>query len=96
MDDASTTAKSMSDVAHGHMPPFITAAGIAEKLNWAPSLQRLFRQHVQSHPVSGWFAADEDLYVSICELLRLPGGLASFESRVARFVEGLRNGTPPQ
>ena len=69
----------------GRLPSFITGASLAEKLDWAPSLQRLFRQQVQSQPVPGWTPSDVDLYSSICDLLCLPGGLAIFEDRVAGF-----------
>jgi len=68
------------------LPPFITAGSIAKKLGWVPSLQRHFREYVQSHPVQGWTMPDGgDIYAAIFELLCLPGGLASFENSVAGF-----------
>jgi hypothetical protein len=85
MGDLITNTNVRDGAVDADLPPFITASGIAEKLNWAPSLQRLFRQHVQSHSVPGWTIADGDLYPSIYELMRLPGGLAFFENRVADF-----------
>jgi hypothetical protein len=61
MDDVRTNVDAKGDGADFHLPLFITAGSIAEKLNWAHSLQRLFRQHVQTHPIPGWTIADGDV-----------------------------------
>ena len=67
------------------LPPFVTAPNVADKLGWAPSLQRHFREHVKSNPIPGFVLAEGEIYESIAELLRLPAGLASFEARVSNF-----------
>ena len=85
MDDVSTIAHSGRVARTARLPSFITGESLAERLDWVPSLQRLFRQQVQSHPVPGWTLADGDLYSSVCDLLRSPNGLAIFEHRVAAF-----------
>jgi hypothetical protein len=85
MDDVTVIASSERVARNARLPSFITAASLAEKLDWVPSLQRLFRQQVQSHPVPGWKLVERDLYSSIYELLSLPNGLVIFEDRVSGF-----------
>lgn len=85
MDERSTTSLFKACPSDAVVPPFINPESIEEKLNWVPSLQRLFRQHVQLHPVPNWTFYDGNLYVSIYELLRLPDGLARFEDSVKTF-----------
>src|SRR5665213_491009 len=85
MSEIGTVTEGHGSCSTPCLPSFITASSIANKLGWVPSLQRLFRQHVQSHPVQGWTMPTGDIYAAIVELLCLPGGLDSFENRVATF-----------
>ena len=68
-----------------NLPTFVTATAVAELLEWAPSLQRQFRQRAKSHHIPGWSPPDGDLYLGIVELLRLPNGLTQFSTLVSAF-----------
>lgn len=99
MIDVDSTLLKQSGSLLAPMPPFITARSIAERLSWVPSLQRQFRQQVQSNPIAGWSLNNDDLFASIAELLALPSGLNYFEDRVRGFdskgrglLNAIRNG----
>ena len=61
------------------IPTFITPPAIAEKLNWAPSVQRNFLTRAGAFGIPGWVQEEDNVWISIFRLLRAPNGLSSFE-----------------